>query len=136
MDDEIEEPPPGIEGFLNKISPVYRFNQTVDNPEGELHYIDNNLDHKTESFTWSPIKTNSAIDLEYLSEHIFFHEYEPKKSEHDVIKFKPTLYEVIKNISKDKLELTHAVEIILEKNTFERVNGYYRAKAILYKKKT
>ena len=136
MDDEIEEPPPGIEEFLNRIYPIYRFDQTVDNPEGELHYIDNNLDHITDSFTWSPKRTEPAFNLEYLSDHSFFHEYEPKKSEHDIVKFKPTLYEVIRNIPKDKLELTHAVEIILEKNTFERVNGYYRAKAILYKKKT
>ena len=134
MEEVIEEPPPRyIEAFLEKIEPIYRFDCTPENPEGNLFYIENSLNHMVDSFTWNPVKKKVANDLEYLTDHTFFHKY-VNNSDNEIRTFKPTLYEVIKNLSEDTLNKTSAVEVILEREDITRVNGHYRGRAKLYKR--
>ena len=135
MEEVTEEPPPTyIDRFLEKIEPVYRFEQTPDNQDGELFYIENGFNHKVDSFTWNPVKKNAAEDLEYLMDHTFFHKYNVK-SDAEIKSFKPTLYEVIRNLSEGTLNKVSAIEVVLERADINRVNGHYRGRARLYVRK-
>ena len=125
--DNTEEPPPNnnLESILERIKPVVRVEQTPDNPDGKLFFVEKRNPY-TDSFLYEPELKDEATNLVYLDDINFFHTYEKENV------FKPSLAEIARSIPKEYYGKNICVEAIIEMSAIKRVNGYYRGLARLY----
>lgn len=130
MEEETIEPPPGLDIILHRVKPLYRFNQTPENPDGRLHYVQNgDPDH---AFSYNPIKEGEACDVRQLTEVEFKHSTSEK------CKFAPTMREIVhalfEQLPKEQRDRVYATEVVLDLESIQRQDNHYLGKAILYEK--
>jgi hypothetical protein len=128
MEEETVDPPPSLDAILHRVKPLYRYDQTPENFEGSLHYVQNgNPDHP---FSYSPVKEGEATNLRELTEIDFRHAIVKEGT------FKPTMREVVEALAylpqsiQDKV---HAAEILIERGVVKEGN-FYLGKVKLYEK--